>query len=120
MMKLRARYLLSMAQSKRPKGRGWKQGIDPRFIGRRIEERRELARLTQQELARAIGRAQSNVSAYETGESVPNLAALRDLAVALKTTVDFLIGVDTVAGGYPRSMTPEPSSSIRPGRASTK
>jgi transcriptional regulator with XRE-family HTH domain len=85
-------------------------------IPRRIQERRELAGLTQEQVARAIGRAQSNVSAYETGESVPSLDTLRRLAVTLNTTVDLLIGVDTVVEEYRRRNTPQPSSSVRPGR----
>jgi transcriptional regulator with XRE-family HTH domain len=110
-----------MAQAKKPGGRGWKQGIDPKFIGRRIVERREIVRLTQEQLAKKVQRAQSNVAAYETGASVPNLAALRDLAVALETSVDFLIGVDTVRA-KPRvgQDTPQPPSGIVESRPPVK
>lgn len=116
-------YAVGMAQSKNTKGgRGWKQGIDPRFIGRRIVEQREFAGLKQDQLAQKIGRHQSNLSAYETGATVPNLATLRLLAIHLSTSVDVLIGVDMVRAQLRASSedTPVPPSNVvesRPPRA---
>lgn len=105
-----------MAQKKRG-ARGPRQGVDPKFIGRRIQERRELVKITQGKLAELTGVAQSNVSAYETGAAVPTLAVLRELAIALRTTVDHLIGVDAVREGKRQAVaaleeTPEPSSAV--------
>ena len=109
-----AEYAGRMAQKKSPGGReGGRQGVDPEFIGRRIVERRDLIRMTQEQLAERIGRAQSNVSAYETGASVPNLAALRLLAIALRTTIDHLVGVDVVREQQAREAeSPKPPSGV--------
>ncbi|SFY44940.1 DNA-binding transcriptional regulator, XRE-family HTH domain [Paracoccus pantotrophus] len=53
---------------------------------------REKSRLTQAELAQRIGTTQQTIARWEAGKAEPNLAALRDLAICLGTTVDGLIG----------------------------
>lgn len=53
---------------------------------------RERSRLTQTELARQVGTTQQTIARWEAGKAEPNLAALRDLALCLRTTVDGLVG----------------------------
>ena len=52
--------------------------------------------LTQSELAERLGTTQQTIARWETGKAEPNLAALRDLAVCLNTTVDRLLGRKSV------------------------
>ncbi|WP_323032415.1 helix-turn-helix transcriptional regulator [Paracoccus sp. (in: a-proteobacteria)] len=53
---------------------------------------RERSGLTQAELAQRVGTTQQTIARWEAGKAEPNLAALRDLAICLGTTVDGLIG----------------------------
>ena len=49
--------------------------------------------LTQEDLAAILKVTQQTIARWETGKAEPNLAALRDLAVILDTTVDELLGI---------------------------
>ncbi|BBU62910.1 hypothetical protein MSC49_28450 [Methylosinus sp. C49] len=53
---------------------------------------RERHGLTQSELAKRIGTTQQTIARWESGKAEPSLAALRDLAVCLWTSVDQLLG----------------------------
>ncbi len=57
-----------------------------------LREVRLAARLTQGELARALGTTQQTVARWEAGKAEPNVAALRELAMIFGTTVDALVG----------------------------
>lgn len=57
---------------------------------------REKSRLTQVELAQQVGTTQQTIARWEAGKTEPNLAALRDLALCLGTTVDNLVGRPSV------------------------
>ncbi len=57
-----------------------------------LRERRLAARLTQDELARALGTTQQTVARWEAGKAEPNVATLRELAMIFATTVDALVG----------------------------
>lgn len=57
---------------------------------------REKSRLTQTELAQRVGTTQQTIARWEAGKAEPNLAALRDLAICLGTTVDGLVGRTSV------------------------
>lgn len=68
--------------------------VDALTLGRRIREHRLARGLTLGELARAIDRAPSQVSAIENGKREPRLSMLRTIALALGTTVDELLRND--------------------------
>lgn len=59
---------------------------------KRLRQARERYGLTQSELAERLGTTQQTIARWESGKAEPNLAALRDLAVCLNTTVDRLLG----------------------------
>ena len=60
-----------------------------------IKSRREMLRMTQEELAKRVGVTQTTIWLYENGEATPKLAIALALAKALGTTVEQL--VDTAA-----------------------
>ncbi len=64
---------------------------DALTLGRRVRERRNELGMTLEQLAQAIDRAPSQVSAIENGKREPRLPLLRALAVALGSTVDDLL-----------------------------
>jgi transcriptional regulator with XRE-family HTH domain len=59
---------------------------------KRLKLARERRGLTQSELAEHIDTTQQTIARWETGKAEPSLAALRDLAICLHTTVDNLLG----------------------------
>lgn len=63
------------------------------FSGDRLRKRRKKKQLTQKQLADILNLTQSMICEYETGKSVPSLKTLPRLAVALNTSVDYLLGV---------------------------
>ncbi|MGH8685483.1 MAG: helix-turn-helix transcriptional regulator, partial [Nitrosospira sp.] len=60
---------------------------------RRLRELRVMFNLTQEDLAAILKVTQQTIARWETGKAEPNLAALRDLAVILDTSVDELLGI---------------------------
>lgn len=60
----------------------------------RIAEARKKANMSQAELGRKIGAAQNTISNWENGNRQPNNDDLLRLAKALRTTVDYLLGVE--------------------------
>lgn len=68
--------------------------LDALTLGRRIRERRTARGMTLGQLAQAIDRAPSQVSAIENGKREPRLSMLRTIALALGTTVDELLRTD--------------------------
>ncbi|MFF2271979.1 helix-turn-helix domain-containing protein [Agromyces sp. NPDC058136] len=68
--------------------------LDALTLGRRIRERRTARGMTLGQLAHAIDRAPSQVSAIENGKREPRLSMLRTIALALGTTVDELLRTD--------------------------
>lgn len=67
---------------------------DALLLGRRIRARRTARSLTLEQLASAVDRAPSQLSAIENGKREPRLPVLRAIAKALGTTVDHLLGED--------------------------
>lgn len=63
-------------------------------IGKRIEQVREQAGLTQSALARAMGASQSAVSQIEAGERNPSYEMLRQVAGAMNVSVAYLVGAE--------------------------
>src|SRR5215216_5095934 len=59
----------------------------------RIRARRLQVGLTQEELGARIGKDQKQIWRYETGRNDPTGEVLVDLARALETTADYLLGL---------------------------
>ena len=62
------------------------------IIGTRISELIEKNGLTQRELAEKIGVTEVSMSRYIRGERVPRGPIVSNLAVALHTTADYILG----------------------------
>ncbi len=62
--------------------------------GERIRELRLGLGLSQQALATKIGVAQNTLAQYENGASKTSIDVLYNLAVALETTSDYLLGLE--------------------------
>jgi len=60
-------------------------------LGKRIRERRQELRLTQEELARALGLTPQHISGIEQDKRSPSLSSLAKLAEELGITVDYLV-----------------------------
>ena len=67
------------------------EAADALTLGRRVRERRTNLGMKLEQLAAAIERAPSQVSAIENGKREPSLPILRALAQALECTVDELL-----------------------------
>lgn len=63
------------------------------FDGGRMQRRRKDCRLTQQQLAKRLHLTQCTISQYETGKALPSIKILPCIAVALNTSVDYLLGL---------------------------
>lgn len=61
---------------------------------RGIRKARKAAKMSQAELAKAIGIDRATVSRYESGAIIPSLGRLAEIAGALETTVYEMIGED--------------------------
>lgn len=64
-----------------------------RIIGGRIKERRKALQLNQQQLSELAEISQTQISRYEIGENEPTAEVIAQLAEALKTSADYLIGI---------------------------
>ncbi len=60
----------------------------------KIKEYRLACGLTQQDLAHKLQTTQQTIARWESGQSEPNLATLRDIALLFKTSVDDLLGAN--------------------------
>lgn len=64
------------------------------LLGERIRTLRKQKGLTQQQLANMINVTKVSISCYESGSRTPNLETFVDLAEALETTPNYLLGSD--------------------------
>ena len=64
-------------------------------IGRRIRTRREATGVSQSELQRLTGLATEVISRFENGHNAPSASTLMDLSRALRTSVGYLLGVES-------------------------
>lgn len=62
-----------------------------KLFASRLRERREELKMTQKQLAEALGYSEKNVSKWESGTSIAPSAVLPRLASILKTDVNFLL-----------------------------
>jgi transcriptional regulator with XRE-family HTH domain len=65
----------------------------PHFIGKHLQTIRKKRGLTQKGLAEKIGVARETVAAYESGRAHLTDRTLMDLSVALRVSVDEILGV---------------------------
>lgn len=62
--------------------------------GQRIKELRNEFGFSQKELAEKIGVAQNTITQYEKGTAKASLEVIVNLAIVLKTTTDYLLGLE--------------------------
>jgi len=60
-------------------------------LGQRIRQRRQILKITQQELADALGMTPQHISAIEQDKGAPSLTLLPKLAEQLGVTIDYLV-----------------------------
>lgn len=68
--------------------------IDLKELGWKIKELRVESGLYQSQLAEMVGLAQNTISQYENGTNSPSIETLANLAIVLKTTTDYLLGLE--------------------------
>ncbi len=66
-----------------------------KIVGERISEIRKYNRISQSDFADKLGKSLRTVQKYESGEIDIPLSTLADVAKALNTTVNYLVGYDT-------------------------
>lgn len=62
--------------------------------GQRIRELRTEYEMSQKDLAEKVGVAQNTITQYEKGTAKPSLDVLVNLSDVLKTTADYLLGLE--------------------------
>lgn len=62
-------------------------------FGRRLQECREIKRITKKELARNIGVTLSQICHYENGDDLPKYDILKKIACYLEVSSDYLLAV---------------------------
>jgi len=60
-------------------------------LGKRIKQRRQILKITQQELAQALGLTPQHISAIEQDKRTPSIACLAKLAEELGVSIDYLV-----------------------------
>lgn len=69
-------------------------------LGERLEQTRINLRLSQKEVAAAIGASASVISNYESGERTPSVENLMALANLYKCSTDYLLGLEKISASY--------------------
>ena len=72
----------------------------------RLRISRELKRMQQKEVSEKTGISKSSLSNYETGDSVPSMHNLIDLADLYGVTLDYLCGRDADEALITKGLTP--------------
>ncbi|MBA7670533.1 hypothetical protein ES703_78679 [subsurface metagenome] len=77
------------------------RGLDNQMnLGERIRKRRNVLKITQQELAKSLGMTPQHISAIEQGKRTPSLAFLAKAAEELGVSIDYLVaGKEGVVAG---------------------
>lgn len=75
-----------------------------------IATRRKALGLTQQQLADRLHLTNKAISKWETGEGLPDISVLKDLAEALEVSTDELLGATTLSQPVPVTVVAEPRS----------
>ena len=77
-------------------------------LGERLTEQRLLRKLSQKDVAAAVGVSVSVISNYEHGERTPSVETLMSLAGLYRCSVDYLLGIEKSRGvGIDTSMLSE-------------
>ena len=71
-------------------------------LGLRIAESLQNRGISQKDLARRIGVTEAVISRYISGEREPKPNVLANIATALQTTSDFLLGIENEEFDHPR------------------
>ena len=71
-------------------------------LGRRILQAARSKGLSQKELAATIGVTEAVISRYISGEREPKPDVIANIATALHTTSDYLLGIENDAFDHPR------------------
>ena len=71
-------------------------------VGKRIIEALNTMKMTQKELASRIGVTEAVISRYISGDRAPKPEMLANIATALNTTSDFLLGIERDEFDYAR------------------
>ena len=87
--------------------------MDAKKIGAFIAAARRARGLTQQQLAEKLGITNRAVSKWETGQGLPDIVLLPDLAAALGVTVDALLAGEA-PGPAGEASEPVPPAASRP------
>lgn len=64
-------------------------------LSERLKSQRQLLRLSQKEVANAIGVSPAIISNYENGERTPSIEILMSLAGLYRCSTDYLLGIIT-------------------------
>lgn len=67
-------------------------------LAERLQKQRMLLKLSQKEVAVAIGVSPSVISNYESGSREPSLEVLKAIAKLYHCSTDYLLGIEKVAG----------------------
>lgn len=68
---------------------------DLNLFSDKLKEALSLNNMTQKELAEKTGLTVASISRYITGIRVPSASVIRDVAVVLNVTTDYLLGLST-------------------------
>lgn len=71
-------------------------------LGSRIAETLQKRGMTQKQLAARIGVTEAVISRYVSGDREPKPEVLANIATALHTTSDFLLGIESEEFSHPR------------------
>lgn len=71
-------------------------------LGEKISELLQKNSIQQKELAERIGIADATMSRYISGERDPKPEMIANIATALNTTSDYLLGIEPDSFDYPR------------------
>ncbi len=63
-------------------------------LGERLQQKRSSIKLSQKEVANAVGVNPSVISNYENGERTPSVEVLMSLASLFHCSVDYLLGIE--------------------------
>lgn len=67
-------------------------------LGERLQQKRSSMKLSQKEVANAVGVNPSVISNYENGERTPSVEVLMALASLYHCSVDHLLGIEKNSG----------------------
>lgn len=71
-------------------------------LGKRISESLKKSNMQQKELAERIGITEGVISRYISGDREPKPETIANIATALHTTSDYLLGIENDEFDYPR------------------